>query len=211
MFPMAFIFVACLFSILMSWSHPVYSESAGQILPSVTIVYSNGVKIMVEDWAFRYEFGETDSERLPDDRTLRVKVSKDLHLEERTFTNYQISVRKVYIAGNKISKIRFVYPETKHDPRSPRRPFRGIEIIMKDGSRESIIKEAFRPSGSFLSEKKTVFSRELYLIGKVRRDKGFEDFRLSLESFLDLPLHTISDPKERVNEIWFELQSPDLH
>jgi len=204
MFRMTFIFVVCLFTILMSGLHQVYAESAGQIPPSVTIAYNNGAKIVVEDWAFRYEFGETDSERLPDDRTLRVKVSKDLHLEERTFDKLQISMREVSITGDKISKLRFIYPEKRHDPRSARRPFRGIEIIMKDGSRESIVQEAFRPSGSFLSKKKTVFSRELYLVGKVRREKGIEDFRLSLESFLDFPRDAISDPKERVDEIWFE-------
>jgi hypothetical protein len=164
-----------------------------------TVVYRNGTKMVIEDWQFEYQFGESDTK--PSD-TLTFykpieKTSDDLYLQF-------ISGNQTMITGDELSKINFIWEK---EPCLAE----GVEIQKKNGETFDFgfygtcdwKKYTYQYpyvdiSDSFLSNKAYVLGKELFLLGRVWQD-GEEGTmkRWTLKS------HYAYDTPEEVQEITF--------
>lgn len=97
-FVLVFLFCLCLPTIV----------AAQKKIESVMVIFSDGGKVAVRDWAFVYKFGESDSP--PKGFTIypaKTKETKNLLLERKTTERGVTFTDELSISGDKLSSIKF--------------------------------------------------------------------------------------------------------
>jgi hypothetical protein len=172
------------------------------------VLFRDGAEVRVQDWTFRYEFGVRDTpDPLPNLAFYykHVKTSPALQLEELS-TARGVTTRTPYvIGGDQIRCIRYEWTQsTNFQPNTTGGvpgPDQLSEIAVEthDGAIKTF-NTSPNVSDSFLAERGYTFSESLYLVGKVRDDRGnLNDF-----SWLIGFSYVVGDKKEQVDTICFE-------